>query len=59
MNHPSAQESHLSPEYPSLHVQTPASSVQLVSTEPTVLQRHSVDLFRDYESSSQNKDFNY
>ena len=54
MNHPSAQESHLSPEYPSLHVQTPASSVQLVSTEPTVLQRHSVDFFRD-ESSSQNK----
>ena len=53
MNHPSAQESHLSPVYPSLHVQTPLSSVQLVSTEPTVLQRHSEDIFKDNKNSLQ------
>ena len=38
MKYSLAQESHLDPVYPVLHVQSPLLSVQLASLEPAVIQ---------------------
>ena len=43
---PVSQTSHLSPMTFAIHVQTPPSSVQVLFTEPSALQRHSEDNFK-------------